>query len=281
MISLKQKSIPMKIDLSEATFIIPIRIESQDRLRNVITTTAFLLENFDTNIIIKEVDFESVFEKDALPVLEDILDCDIDVKHVFEKSEEPLFHRQKVLNEMIVGAKTEIVVNYDCDVLLPLNSYLEAYQSILYHTHDVVYPYGQGVYQKQINATDEVVSKFLETSNYEYLDEVSNLHTSDFGWVQFFNRQVYIDGGLENENFKAYSPEDKERFYRFTTLGYHVGRINDYVYHLEHTRGENSWFSNPHMLSNMEEWEKIKTMNKEQLIEYYSNQQYLKKYVSI
>ena len=271
----------MKIDLSEATFIIPIRIESQDRLRNVITTTAFLLENFDTNIIIKEVDFESVFEKDALPVLEDILDYDIDVKHVFEKSEEPLFHRQKVLNEMIVGAKTEIVVNYDCDVLLPLNSYLEAYQSILYHTHDVVYPYGQGVYQKQINATDEVVSKFLETSNYEYLDEVSNLHTSDFGWVQFFNRQVYIDGGLENENFKAYSPEDKERFYRFTTLGYNVGRINDYVYHLEHTRGENSWFSNPHMLSNMEEWEKIKTMNKEQLIEYYSNQQYLKKYVSI
>ena len=281
MISLKQKSIPMKIDLSEATFIIPIRIESQDRLRNVITTTAFLLENFDANIIIKEVDFESVFEKDALPVLEDILDCDIDVKHVFEKSEEPLFHRQKVLNEMIMEAKTEIVVNYDCDVLLPLNSYLEAYQSILYHTHDVIYPYGQGVYQKQIKATDEVVSKFLETSNYEYLDEVSNLHTSDFGWVQFFNRQVYIDGGLENENFKAYSPEDKERFYRFTTLGYNVGRINDYVYHLEHTRGENSWFSNPHMLSNMEEWEKIKTMNKEQLIEYYSNQQYLKKYVSI
>jgi len=271
----------MKIDLSEATFIIPIRIESQDRLRNVITTTAFLLENFDTNIIIKEVDFESVFEKDALPVLEDILDCDIGVKHVFEKSEEPLFHRQKVLNEMIMEAKTEIVVNYDCDVLLPLNSYLEAYQSILYHTHDVIYPYGQGVYQKQIKATDEVVSKFLETSNYEYLDEVSNLHTSDFGWVQFFNRQVYIDGGLENENFKAYSPEDKERFYRFTTLGYNVGRINDYVYHLEHARGENSWFNNPHMNSNMQEWEKIQSMNKEQLIGYYSNQQYLKKYASI
>ena len=271
----------MKIDLSEATFIIPIRIESSDRLRNVITITAFLLENFDTNIIIKEVDSESVFQRDALPVLKDILDVDVNVQHIFEKNDESLFHRQRVLNEMVIEAKTEVVVNYDCDVLLPLNSYLEAYQSILYHTHDVIYPYGQGVYQKQIKATDEVVSKFLETSNYEYLDEVSNLHTSDFGWVQFFNRQVYIDGGLENENFKAYSPEDKERFYRFTTLGYNVGRINDYVYHLEHTRGENSWFSNTYMISNMEEWGKIQTMNKEQLIEYYSNQQYLKKYVSI
>jgi len=271
----------MKIDLSEATFIIPIRIESQDRLRNVITTTAFLLENFDTNIIIKEVDSESIFQRDAFPVLEDILDIDIKIKHIFEKNDEPLFHRQKVLNEMVIEANTEIVVNYDCDVLLPLNSYHEAYQSILHHTHDVIYPYEQGMYQKQVNATDEVVSHFLQTGDFEYLDNHSNIHTSDFGWVQFFNRQVYIDGGLENENFKAYAPEDKERFYRFTTLGYNVGRINDYVYHLEHARGENSWFNNPHMNSNMQEWEKIQSMNKEQLIGYYSNQQYLKKYVSI
>jgi predicted TIM-barrel enzyme len=93
----------MKIDLSKATFIIPIRIESSDRLRNVITTTAFLLENFDTNIIIKEVDSESVFQRDALPVLKDILDVDVNVQHIFEKSDEPLFHRQKVLNEMVAS----------------------------------------------------------------------------------------------------------------------------------------------------------------------------------
>lgn len=271
----------MKIDLKEATFIIPIRIESQDRLRNVITTTAFLLENFDTNILIKEVDSESVFQRDALPVLNNILDVDVNIQHIFEKSNEPLFHRQKVLNEMIAEAKTEIVVNYDCDVLLPLDSYHEAYQSILHHTHDVIYPYGQGMYQYQVRATDEIVSDFLQTGNYEILNRHSNLHTSDFGWVQFFNRQVYIDGGMENENFKAYAPEDKERFYRFTTLDYNVGRINDYVYHLEHARGENSWFSNPHMTSNMQEWEKIQLMNKEQLREYYSQQDYLKKYAGI
>jgi hypothetical protein len=271
----------MKIDLSEATFIIPIRIESQDRLRNVITTTAFLLENFNTNIIIKEVDSESIFIRDVVPVLKDFYDINTHIFHIFEKSSEPLFHRQKVLNEMIMEAKTEIVVNYDCDVLLPLDSYHEAYQSILHHTHDVIYPYGEGMYQKQVQATDEIVSHFLQTGDFGYLDKHSKIHTSDFGWVQFFNRQVYIDGGLENENFKAYAPEDKERFYRFTTLGYNVGRINDYVYHLEHARGENSWFSNPHMVSNMEEWEKIQSMNREQLLEYYSQQEYLKKYAGI
>jgi hypothetical protein len=271
----------MRIDLTEATFIIPIRIESNDRLRNIITTTAFLLENFDTNIIIKEVDSESIFKNVALPILKNILDVDINIQHIYEKSDSPSFHRQRVLNEMIVAADTEIVVNYDCDVLLPLDSYHEAYNSILHHTHDVIYPYGQGMYQKQVQASDEIVSNFLQTMDYSILDSNSSISTSDFGWAQFFNRQVYIDGGMENENFVAYSPEDKERFYRFTTLEYNVGRIHDYVYHLEHARGQNSWINNPYMDTNNDEWQKIQSMNKEQIKQYYSNQEYFKKYVSI
>ena len=268
----------MRQDLLNATFIIPIRIESSDRLRNVITTIAFLLENFDTNIIIKEVDSESVFEEEALPILKNILDVNVDVNHIFEKSDAPLFHRQKVLNEMIMEADTEIVINYDCDAILPIESYQQAYESILDGTYDVVYPYGHGTYQYQVPADDEIVSHFLETGDFEYLKSKSKIHNSDFGWVEFFNRRVYIDGGMENENFKAYAPEDKERFYRFNTLGYNVGRIDDSVYHLEHSRGENSWFSNPHMESNMQEWEKIQSMDKKSLVEYYSNQKYLTKY---
>ena len=91
----------MKINLLEATFIIPIRIESPDRLRNVVTTTAFLMENFDTNIIIKEVDAEPVFQRDAIPLLEEILDFNIwdtNLNYIYEKSDDPLFHRQRILN---------------------------------------------------------------------------------------------------------------------------------------------------------------------------------------
>ena len=273
----------MRCDLSQATFIIPIRIESPDRLRNVVTTTAFLKENFDTNIIIKEVDKEPVFQRDALPLLEEILDFNIweNFNYIFEKSDEPLFHRQKVLNEMIIESDTDIVVNYDCDAIFPLSSYELAYKGIMDGVYDVVYPYGSGMYQKQVAATDVTVSQFLETGDYEFLNAVSKDHTSDFGWAQFFKRKSYIEGGMENENFRAYAPEDKERFYRFTTLGYSVGRIDDVVYHLEHARGENSWFTNPHMESNMAEWEKIKLMNKKQLLHYYSEQEYLNKYARI
>jgi hypothetical protein len=82
---------------------------------------------------------------------------------------------------------------------------------------------------------------------------------------------------MENENFVAYAPEDVERYYRYVTLGYRVGRLPSFVYHLEHQRTHNSWFNNPMMQVNVSEWEKIKTMNKSELIEYYQNQDYLKK----
>ena len=59
--------------------------------------------------------------------------------------------------------------------------------------------------------------------------------------------QSYREGGMENENFRHNIPEDKERIHRFTTLGYNVGRIENWVYHLEHARGENSWLTNPHI----------------------------------
>lgn len=273
----------MKKDLSKATFIIPIRIESADRMRNVITGLVFLLENFDTKIIIKEVDTKSVFKEDVLPQLEECFDDLSNLTHIFEESDDPVFYRMKILNEMISLTKTEVVINSDCDILLPVESYVESYNLILSGGADVVYPYGNGNYQKQVFADDELVSNFLNSDcDFSILDQKSKIWTSDFGWIQFFNRKVYFEGGMENENFRGSSPEDKERFYRFTTLGYNVVRLDEFIYHLEHSRGRNSWPTsiegNPYMRENFELWNTIQKMNKEQLSHYYSNQEYLKKY---
>lgn len=273
----------MKIDLSKATFIIPIRIESADRMRNVLTSIIFLLENFNTTIIVKEVDTESVFNSNILPQLKEYFDNLSNLIHIFEKSDDPVFYRMKILNEMISMVETDVVVNCDCDVLLPVQSYVDAYQLILSKDADVVYPYGSGNYQKQIFADDNLVSEFLSNDfNFSILEKKSKIWTSDFGWIQFFNRKVYIEGGMENENFKGSSPEDKERFFRFSILGYNVVRLEKFIYHLEHSRGRNSWpnsyHANPYMKDNILLWENLQKMNKEQLLQYYSTQEYLKKY---
>ena len=184
---------------------------------------------------------------------------------------------------MLFRSETDVVINSDCDILLPIQSYLDSYNLIISKKADVVYPYGTGHYQKQVSADDELVSEFLSNDfDFSILDTKSNIWTSDFGWIQFFDRKIYVEGGMENENFRGSSPEDKERFFRFTTLGYNVVRLDQFIYHLEHSRGRNSWpesyYGNPYMMENLQLWERLQKLNKQELSEYYSKQEYLKKY---
>jgi hypothetical protein len=273
----------MKKDLSEVTFIIPIRIESEDRMRNVITVLCYLLENFDTKVILKEVDTESVFEKEVLPQIKDYLgDAINNLTHVFEQSDDPVFYRMKIINEMLHMSDTPVIANYDGDVLFKPETYTKAVEMID-GGYDIVYPYGFGEYQKQVFADDNDVSEFLSNDfDFGILDKKSKMYDAQYGHVQFLNRTSYIDAGMENENFRGSSPEDKERHFRFEKLGYKVGRIDDQVYHLEHSRGRNSWPNsvqgNPYMQENFEVWEKINKMNTQELWDYYSTQEYLKKY---
>ena len=288
----------MKIDLKNTTFIIPLRIDTGDRLRNVILSTAYLLNHFDTNVMIKEVDSEHRFETFALPIIKRLVDTK-NLIHIFENDTrtDDAFHRTRVLNDMVMKSKTDIVVNYDTDLILPIDSYVQSVK-MLEGEYDVVYPYRYGNHgERKVNLgftietqndmdqfeNSEWVSKFIE-SNYDcksFDDRFFYYHSeqghgwAEYGMVQFFNRQVYIDGGLENEGFIAYAPEDIERHHRWKTLGYNIGRVDEHAYHLEHQRTQNSWFHNPFMQSNNQLWEQLKVLSKEQLIEYYKNQKYL------
>ena len=288
----------MKIDLKNTTFIIPLRIDTGDRLRNVILSTAYLLNHFDTNVMIKEVDSEHRFETFALPIIKRLVDTK-NLIHIFENDTrtDDAFHRTRVLNDMVMESKTDIVVNYDTDLILPIDSYVQSVK-MLEGEYDVVYPYRYGNHgERKVNLGFTIetqndmdrfekggwVSSFLESDydcksfddRYFYYQSEQGQGWAEYGMVQFFDRQVYIDGGLENEGFIAYAPEDIERHHRWKTLGYNIGRVDEHAYHLEHQRTQNSWFHNPFMQSNNQLWEQLKVLSKEQLIEYYKNQKYL------
>ena len=109
------------IDLSNVTFIIPLRIDSDDRLRNIILSTSFLLSKFDCKVIIKESDDMSKFDTWARPLIESIVDTK-NLTYIFEENYDEHFHRTRLLNEMILETTTDIVVNYDSDIILPIES---------------------------------------------------------------------------------------------------------------------------------------------------------------
>lgn len=287
------------IDLKNTTFMIPLRLESEDRVRNAFTSITYLINNFDTNIIVKEVDSEKKFPSKVLPWISKFSSAENlnKINYVFEKSDDPVFYRMHIINEMLAMTNSEIVVNYDADGLLEIETIIEAVDMIASGDADVVYPFGGGEpwlppvpqFIYLVNMGDNKMVEEFINSNYDFqvfhrTPFVSVLNQSYAGVVQFFNRKIYIEGGMENENFKGSAPEDFERIYRFNRLGYRVARLhNRYVYHLEHIRGMNSWPNSveesPYYKQNWALWEYLQTLSMEELRNYYNSQDYLKKYV--
>tara|TARA_R100001510_G_scaffold40103_1_gene36501 strand:- start:7552 stop:8505 length:954 start_codon:yes stop_codon:yes gene_type:complete len=281
-----------KMDLPDCTYIIPLRIETDDRMRNAVTTLVYFLKNINAPIIVKEFDAESIFEESVLPQLKIVCSEEelSNLTHVFEKTDEFTFHRTRLINDMIMMADTKFICNYDIDVLLPFQTHFYAvtFLSKGYLPPDspegtplqpvkVVYPYGYGMFQWQVFADDQTVSNFINSNfNFHAFDGKMREYDAKFGFCQFFDREEYIRLGMENENFVSYGYEDDERYLRFNTCS-DVIRINDVIYHLEHKRTSNSWFTNPHIENNRALWEKLKYKNKEGFETYYNEQDYVKR----
>jgi len=274
-----------KHNLTDTTFIIPVKIESDDRLRNAITVCCFLLSKFDTNILIKEVNSEPVFENEALPQIKEFIGDTSNISYYFEKeSDDSFFHKTRYFNELLSKCNTDVVSAYDIDVLLPVSTYLKA-EKMCKGEYDLVYPFGFGTqenqvkWQKKVFASDELVSDFLNQNfDFSIFENHSQKDRAQWGHAQFFKRASYIEGGMENENFKAWGPEDEEKHYRFPKLGYNIGRVIDWVYHLEHSRGDDSERTNIYFRDNLKLMEDIRILSEEELRNYYNTQEYLKKY---
>lgn len=266
------------INLDNTTFIIPVRIESNDRYRNLFLSVGYLLKNTTGKIIIMESDKVQYVPKILDLIKNSASDIDIEnrVHYIHEYSEDSIFHRTRLLNQMLIQSNTEIVVNYDCDVLLPLSSYKKASDMILHEDYDLVYPFrfGDGA-QLRVVLTDQSLVEFEETSDLSVLKGFE--WRSEHGFCQFFKKQSYFNGYCENEDdMIGWTCDDQERFYRFDKLGYKIGRVDDRVYHLEHMRTNTSTSQNEFFMRGENAFEKIKKMTKEELINYYENLEYYK-----
>lgn len=266
----------------DLTFLIPLKLDSYDRVRNIITVMVYLLTNYQAKVLVKEVDTQQRFEELILTELKKrIQDKDLNrLQYFYETPKKEYFHKTKILNDLLQISTTTVVCNYDTDVILPITSVNKSYELIMSGESDAVYPYGVGVYQKSVRYVEELYFQFLSTKmgddDIKTLDKCSSPNSSTIGWCQFIRRENYINSFMMNENFAAWGPEDCELFYRLNLLGNKVDRVNDNVYHLEHARTTDSWFSNPHWQENVKLWEWIRRQTKENLIQYYNNQEYIK-----
>ena len=203
-----------------------------------------------------------------------------------ERPDDEPFHRTKYLNEMLAEVDTPFVVNHDADVFLPRHALITALIYLRKSNVDVVYPYDYGKSQIQIFERTGPDSINVETAlllgdTAELVSRAGNgmmIWNAKYGQTIFFKTKSYISMFGENENFVSWAPEDVERYVRASKMGLNIARIKGKVFHLEHPRGSDSSTSNPMFIKNEQLWDKLQKMDKDELIDYYKNSDYVKKY---
>ena len=248
-------------------------IDTEDRRENLDLVIKYLLNYFNTNIIIKECD-------DSQKYYNTCFIAETQARYVFERKTKDYFHRTKLLNDLIDLSTTNFIFNYDADVLLPIESYVKTIE-MLRSGYDLIYPYTKSLNkgplssQVMVDRHKESFKIFKEKLDITLLDD-NPVHDAMYGFCCGLNRISYINGFKENENFRGYCPDDYERQMRFEKLRMKIGRIEGRVYHIEHLRTEKYFGDEPNSLANHELFEHLKILNKDQLVEYYENQEYYK-----
>jgi len=213
-----------KIDITDVTFLIPVRIDSLDRLNNINLVIEYLKRKFITKIIVLEADIEERFKNNPL----------VD-KKIFAKDENPVFHHTKYRNLLSNYAFSKIIAMWDVDILLHYGQIMEAIGLIRRNKTKFVLPYDGRVFK-----IDPILKRLYLT--HKDLNIISqnqkkmNLMYGHFsvGGAFIVNRQVYMEAGMENEKFYGWGPEDIERVKRWEILRYNVEKINGPLYHLHH-----------------------------------------------
>jgi SAM-dependent methyltransferase len=244
-----------KADLKDVTFIIPVSYDHPDREENITYCLTELRRNFETNIIVGEIN------TNHFPAH---MQFDYDGK----------FHRTKALNEMTKAADTPYVINLDADCFMPPFQVLQMVHR-LRQGADMVYPY-DGTF---VNVKRSCLPALLQ-GQMTVLNKPGNARqvmnttlpvinvVGSVGGCVGFNKERYMAIGGENENMISWSPEDVERYWRAAMFGLSIERIEGPIYHIDHYRGDNSNGRSEDSMNAHKYWEWLQQRTKEEVSEH-------------
>lgn len=220
------------IDLSSATFLIAVRIDSSDRLENLEIVIGYLIKHFNASISVMEVDYDSKVSNFIKN----------NSHYIFRESEDPIFRHTQINNELIHACRTTVAIIYDVDVILPPTQLEKSLQLLTLGNNSFSIPY-DGTFQ-QVDYYNKRLFKnnldisFLESGH----DHYATFTKGSVGGCFVLDVSEYKKCGMDNENIVGYGHEDIERYQRLKKLGYSIPRVEGTLYHLYHSRGRNSYF---------------------------------------
>jgi len=260
----------MKYDLTDTTFIIPIRADTIVRLENLILTVDYLQEGLQTHIVVLE----------AAPYNNGIIQNALKdrVTYLFTEDKDPVYHKTKYLNQMTKDVKTDFVGIWDADVLVEHVQILDSLNHLRQNLCDIAYPYDGDFY----DISDLLRNHYVVHRNLDFLKanrgKMQILYKVDgvigaVGGAIFARTDKYWLAGMENEDFYGWVLDDGERHYRWLSFDLAIYRSQGCLFHLTHTR-DSSWVSSSkwHHEKARHDMNEVVNYTKKELYERFTDQ---------
>ena len=230
----------MKKDLLDTTFITPIRVDSINRLENLLMSLYSILDYFDTRFLL--------LESTSYPnyIIPELIKID-SVKYIYLRDEDPIFYKTRLLNILTRQVNTPYICVWDADVVVDSLQVEDAVLQLRSGLCDIAYPYDGNF----LDTSDILRAYYWEHRDIHFLQrhqgKMRSLYTVDgeigaLGGAFLAKTEKYIDAGMENENFYGWGLEDGERYYRWLELDYRIYRSAGCMFHLSHPRDINGRF---------------------------------------
>ena len=259
-----------KIEMNQLTFCIPIRVDSNYRLQNLITLLAFYSHHIRAHYIVLEAD--CIQRIKSLPRIDGL-------HYKFVVDTNPIFHRTYYINQMLKETTTSIAAIWDTDAIAPIHQLKQAYELLLENKITMVYPYDGRFWS--INHFYSAIfrrKKQIKLFDSDSMPRILLGGYNSVGGAFLVNIQAYKRCGWENEHFLGWGPEDVERYHRLEILGEPPHRIKGSLYHLYHTRGINSGDFNQQLaISTKKEYIHVCSMYPDELRAYVDTWEWTRK----
>lgn len=214
------------------TIVLPVKIDSPDRLRNLKLNLEWLKKNVQCAAVIVA---EAGATKQA-----DMLAKEYQAVYLYHHLEaDKLFNFSLLINKAVRLVDTPVVAKIDVDCFVDPDQLERAAHHLNHNNYDLIYPFDG----RFINVPQTTIDSFEDGIDLGIVEKNSTLiGNTSVGGIQMFRTEAYWQYGAWNEMLEGWGHDDTEINSRFRKLGARVIQTQGPLYHLEHDRSDNQFY---------------------------------------
>jgi glycosyltransferase involved in cell wall biosynthesis len=250
----------------ELSFVIPIRVDTPDRLENCGAILRFLTRHFpesEIQLIEQDVASQTGALRNAFPQV--VWHFDFNDKH---------FSRGIAINTGLLKSTRPYVCAYDTDILVDPAALRLAASLVSAHRWPIVIPFNL-IFVELSGARRKAVIDSLDITGLSTITRLADVPKHPdissrilSGAIMMCDRELAVMEGGYNRKMVSYGWEDIEFFKRFEKLGHYSYMLEGFnLIHLDHRRGPDSRINDKYETNRLE-FEKVLKMPESELRNY-------------